>query len=605
MNKNLAFKILRWIGILAAAGVIYWSGSEMLSLDFWGYLPMYFFMACWLLLLLTLEPYYSKHPKKRKMLLLSSLAGVILYIGFPIKPVTPFMFIGLIPLLYIENEIFKWRESISRWEIFKYTFNTFITWNILSTFWVANTSFIPSIAAFTLNAAFMTLPWIGYHYIRKKLGDRYKYISLVSFWLCFEWIHLHWEISWPWLTLGNSFAQYPLVVQWYEFTGYLGGSLWILIMNILIYLFIEKLRSKQELKVNDLIYPVFLLFGPMMISVVMFVMYQEKGEWRNVSIIQPNYEPHYEKFAVSEADQLRRFVRLSQEGLTDSTDYLLYPETIFGYYDVEKLNSQRTLNALKAVSDSFPRANIVMGLSTLKYFDGDEKLSSAARELTDRNGEKYYLEVQNSAVQFSAGNLNDYDVHIKSRLVPGAEIFPYSKLLFFLNPIVKMAGGSVGGHGRQKERTVFRNQYDEAVAPVVCYESVYGEYVGQYMRKSANAIFIMTNDGWWDKTPGHVQHLKFASLRAIEHRRSIARSANTGVSAFFDQHGNIVSKTKYGEEKVLQGRIQFNKELTFYSKYGDIIARLGILVSLMLLVAAFVKRFKKSPIGNPQEKKTP
>lgn len=593
MDKKLRFQILKWIGVLVSLIVIYINGSEMLHLDFWGYRPLYFFMACWIFIMLLMEPFFSKHPKKYKLLALATLSGFILYIGFPTKPVTPFMFIGLIPLLYVEDQLFKWKETITRWEVFKFVFHAFVTWNILSTFWVANTAFIPSIVAFTLNSAFMAIPWVGYHYVRKRLGDRYRYLALISFWLCFEWIHLQWEISWPWLILGNSFAQYPFLVQWYEYTGHLGGTLWILIMNILLYIFIEKLRTRVELKVNDLMIPVFTLFGPLMLSAIMYVTYQEKGELRNISIIQPNYEPHYQKFEVSDAEQLRTFVRLSQECITDSTDYILYPETIFGYYDIEKLNNEPTIQVLKSVLDSFPRTNMIAGLSTFKVFKDGEVKSGAARQ-ANIGGENKWLEIQNVAVQFPSTDKSNYSVHIKSKLVPGAEIFPYKDLLFFLKPIIEKAGGSVSGHGRQNERTVFENQYGEKIAPVVCYESVYGDYVGQYMRKGANAIFIMTNDGWWDKTPGHIQHLKFAGLRAIEHRRSVARSANTGISAFIDQRGNILSRTNYGEEATLNGSIRFNKELTFYSKWGDLIARVGILSSILLIISSVMKRFRKN-----------
>ena len=156
-----------------------------------------------------------------------------------------------------------------------------------------------------------------------------------------------------------------------------------------------------------------------------------------------------------------------------------------------------------------------------------------------------------------------------------------------------MAGGTVEGHARHSERAVFTNQYNEGIAPVICYESVYGDYVGQYMRKGANAIFIMTNDGWWDKTPGHVQHLKFASLRAIEHRRSVARSANTGISAFIDQRGRILDQIKYDKEDTLSGSIRFNKNITFYSRWGDLIARIAILLSIILIISGTVRRFIK------------
>jgi len=521
---------------------------------------------------------------------MSSLAGFLLFIGFPTKPVTPFMFLGMIPLLWIEHKISSWKVGLSRWEIFKYAFNSFVIWNILSTFWVANTSFVPSIAAFTLNAAFMALPWVGYHWVHKRLGDRYKYVALICFWLCFEWIHLHWEISWPWLTLGNAFAQYPWVVQWYEYTGHLGGSLWILVMNVLIYVYIQKIRAKVELKVQDLMYPVFTLFTPLMLSAMIYITYQEKGEFRNISIVQPNYEPHYEKFTVPKSEQIRTFIRLSELSIADSTDYLLYPETVFGSDNVENLNDTPYLIAIKALLDRFPQTHLISGLSTYQFFEDQNAESTALREANVR-GEIVYYESQNSAIHLPADSRDDYELYVKGRLVPGAEIFPYSKLLFFFKPIVEMAGG--GMLGRSSERKIFVNQYDEGVAPVICYESIYGEYVGQYVKKGANAIFIMTNDGWWDKTPGHIQHLKFAQLRAIEHRRSIARSANTGVSAFIDQKGNILDKTKYGKETTLQGSIRFNKEITFYTRWGDIIARLGILGAILLLVSGTLKRFKK------------
>lgn len=584
-------KIVRWGLVAITATTIFFTGKYMLAEKFWGYTPLYFFIACWILVVALTLPWYSKHPQKYKLLALSSLAGFILFLGFPTKPVTPFMFIGLIPLLYVEDKINKWRPEISRWEIFKYSFNAFVIWNVLSTFWVANTSFAPSIFAFTMNSLFMSLPWIGYHWIRKRLGDRYGFASLVCFWLCFEWIHLQWEISWPWLTLGNAFAQYPFVVQWYEYTGHLGGTLWILVMNILIYRYIIKLRARVELTVQDLMYPVFTLFGPLMISAMIYITYQEKGESRNISIVQPNYEPHYEKFTVPEGEQVRSFVRLSELCLTDSTDYLLYPETVFGPENIDRLNEAPSIQAVKALLNRFPRSNFITGLSSYRILN-DESEKSAISRKSMSGGREIWYEGQNTAIQIPAGGGDEYDVHIKSKLVPGAEIFSYSEILFFLKPLVKMAGGSIGLQ-RQKDRQVFENQYGEKIAPVICYESVYGDYVGQYMRKDANAIFIMTNDGWWDKTPGHVQHLKFAQLRAIEHRRSVARSANTGISAFIDQRGNITERTRYGKEATLQGSIRFNSELTFYSRWGDLIARLGILGSLLLFVAGVLKRFRK------------
>ena len=148
----------------------------------------------------------------------------------------------------------------------------------------------------------------------------------------------------------------------------------------------------------------------------------------------------------------------------------------------------------------------------------------------------------------------------------------------------------MAGLGAQAERSAFKGR-DHSIGPVVCYESVYGEYCNGYVHNGAQALFIVTNDGWWDNTAGHKQHLKFASLRAIETRRAIARSANTGISAFINQRGDISSKTKYGEDAVIKESILFNDQITFYVKWGDLIGRISLFISAILIFNTIARRW--------------
>ena len=167
--------------------------------------------------------------------------------------------------------------------------------------------------------------------------------------------------------------------------------------------------------------------------------------------------------------------------------------------------------------------------------------------------------------------------------------FPINGFCFFAKPVIDKLGGSYEGHTSQKERSVFTGG-PLNVAPIICYESVYGHYTGGYVRNGATAFFIITNDGWWDLTPGHIQHLKIGALRAIEHRRPIARSANTGISCFIDIRGRITQPTKYGEAIAIKGDIIPETRMTFYSKFGDIIAIASALLAVILiLVSLFVK----------------
>jgi apolipoprotein N-acyltransferase len=166
-----------------------------------------------------------------------------------------------------------------------------------------------------------------------------------------------------------------------------------------------------------------------------------------------------------------------------------------------------------------------------------------------------------------------------------------------MKPLENMAfdlGGTVGSLGTDRERAVFTKPGDSiTIAPVICYESVFGSYVTQYIRKGANLIFVITNDGWWGNTPGHRQHFSFSRLRAIETRRSVARSANTGISAFIDQRGDAFQVTNYWEPAVIRQQINANDKLTFYVRYGDYIARLSSFIAISILLVAFIRRLKK------------
>lgn len=570
-----------------ALGGIFYTGNTMLDMDLWGYYPLYFFLSCWLLGQVLVGSLAQK-SRSRKYLLLSSLSGILFHLSFPDPSITPLIFTAFLPLLYIaEKELEKPKGA---WRVFRYSYSGFLLWNILTTFWVANTSFVPSIVAFTLNSLFMTIPFMLYFHFRKRFPLVISLIAFAAFWLSFEMIHLRWEISWPWLTLGNAFSSRSLWIQWYEYTGHLGGSVWVLLMNALVFFVLMEVRTQKQMKVTTLLFPMFGLVIPMFASFFVFFGYQEKGDVVNVAVVQPNFEPHYEKFDIPSQVQLDRFLKLSSESVGDSTDYLIFPETSFGAFPIDDLESSATIRKLNIFLDSFPNLNLVTGLISYRIYDEKEEGVDNLRAI-NRGGETKYMLVQNSAVQLK-GTDQAYDVHVKGKLVPGAEIFPYSKLLFFLEPIVKKAGGSTSGHQRSLEPSVFKGE-KATVGPSICYESIYGYWMKKYVEKGADLIFVVTNDGWWDNTPGHRQHLGYSVLRAIELRKSIARSANTGVSCIIDQHGRVFNTLEYGVEGTISTKVQANSEQTFYARHGDLLGRLAYLLSAIFLAFMFRKNFKK------------
>jgi apolipoprotein N-acyltransferase len=238
----------------------------------------------------------------------------------------------------------------------------------------------------------------------------------------------------------------------------------------------------------------------------------------------------------------------------------------------------------------YPNLKLVTGVSAYHVFDENEPHSTSTRK-EERNGETIFWEAYNAALQLE-NDVDSIPFYIKSKLVPGAETMPYPKLFAFLKPLVDKLDGAMEGHGVQANREAFASASGK-VAPVICYESVFGEYHAGYIRAGAEAIFIVTNDGWWDNSAGHKQHLAFASLRAIETRRSVARSANTGISCFLNQRGDILQPTKYGEEAAIKRKIKFNDEITFYVKWGDLIGRVALFIAAIIFLNTISKSLLK------------
>ena len=594
--------VLMGVSLIATIAIGWWMYTLYTNDQLWGYWPLPLILFGWSIITLALLPRFSRHSNNVKRFLLATLTGVLLWLGFPMIPLTPLLFIAFVPLLLVEEDISRSKAGPAKWEVFKYSYHAFVVWNLLTTYWVANTAFVAGVFAFLANSFFMAIPFVAYHQVKKTVGPRLQWLAFIAFWITFEYLHLRQELTWPWLTLGNSFSTFPSWVQWYEYTGVFGGTLWILAANVLLYKWLAPLLSRwfnlenpaqvlargySNMQRMDWVKAAALIVLPIALSLGMYFRHTENGPSREIVVIQPNLEPHYVKFDMSNEQTMQRFLKLSEAAVNAETEYLVFPETSFDGIQTNRFNTDRQIKRLQRFVNLYPKLKLVTGLGSSRVYAPGEVHGPAVRTHIRSNGDTIYWESHNSAIQLTSGNRN-IDLYLKSKLVPGAEIFPHHELLFFMKPIVDQLGGSPSSFATQPERSVFKGS-GTAVAPVICFESVFGEYCTGYIKKGAEALFIVTNDGWWDNTAGHRQHLAFAQLRAIETRRSIARSANSGISAFINQRGDVINPTLYEEEAVLKGSIQFNNEITFYVRWGDLIGRIAGFVSILLLLNAIVK----------------
>jgi len=520
-----------------------------------------------------------------QLYLLSLLSGLLLsFSWFPVG-YAAIVFVAFVPLLVVENQIFQNPSKYKTLTLFLCSYLTFFTWNILVTWWVKNASFGGAAMAILSNALLMTFVFLLFHKVKKRIGEKYGYILFICFWITFEFLHHDWDLTWPWLTLGNVFAANPDWIQWYEYTGIFGGSLWVLVVNVLI------IKSKAlNSKFRSTLFVFSLIILPILFSygVKLFADNMWKGGI-TVVVVQPNIDPYNEKFFINYQEQVQKMLALASEKVDSTTDYLLFPETALTE-DIWENNMYQSwsIQTLQNYLKHYPKLKIIIGAGTAKVFQKGEPLSATARKFT--NADSYY-DAYNTAIQLD--NSGKIQIYHKSKLVPGVEKMPFPFIFKYFEKFAIDLGGTSGSLGVQDERTVFSSPDNQMhTAPVVCYESIYGEYVSEYINNGAQFISIITNDGWWGDTPGYKQHLKYGALRAIETRKWIARSANTGISCFINPLGELLQATEWWKPAVIEQKITLNTDRTLYSKYGDYIARAAFYLSIFLIIYSLLIRFK-------------
>jgi len=526
---------------------------------------------------------------RKYRILLSVASGVLLSLAWLRFPGWT-LFFAFFPLLLLEHYFVQNRKEFRVVSFWGHALLAFLVWNVITTWWIAHATLVGAILAILANSFLMSLVWWLGHAARRNFNSTLGYLALIVFWISFEYFHYNWDIEWPWLNLGNGFANSIKMVQWYEYTGTLGGSLWVLFMNVFLFRLYLNLTGKSTLK--EKLIPasgfVLLFMVPTIISWIMYYSYTEKENPLEVVIVQPNIDPYNEDYDQNaENDKLQEFLRLAQSAATEKTDLVIGPETVFERWpdwNVDRLESNPVFVQLAEWAWKYPNTEVIFGTSTHKVYPDAQSASS-----TSRVSEGTFYDVYNSAVFIDRNGTGQ--VYHKSILVSGVEKMPLRKYLAWLNDVVFDLGGTTGSLGLQEEPSNFVLKNGAMAAPVICYESVFGEYLSQFVRKGADFIVVITNDGWWKNTPGYRQHLSFSRLRAVETRRSIARSANTGISCFINQRGDVLQPTPWWEETAINGTINLNDQITFYVRYGDYIARISMFTSVLLLLFLGVKQF--------------
>ena len=536
--------------------------------------------------------------KKENILIwgLVLLFAVMMSVPYLIPHTGALSLFGLIPLLCME----RIAAMLQKKRIWIYHYSAFVLWNAITTFWVCNATAGGGLFAVFANSLQMSVVFGLFRWSKRKLKGTLPYIFLAVTWIAWERFYFDAEISWPWLVLGNSFARTIWAVQWYEITGTLGGSLWVWACNLGLFGLMISLSDgswwNYNIKAKSAAVTGYLaiLILPFIVSGQIGKKYEDAmtaPEMLQTVIIQPNIDPYNKFQALTQDQQNAIFLNQAAEELshrkndtTASPLLLLAPETFTGDIIVGQYDRSLTWRRFTSFLKDYPNVNLLFGASSYDYIRASLKPSHTARKV----GNGVWLESHNSALMTDGTERTE--IFHKSKLVVAVEHTPYPAVFCRIDD---MLGGVMGRCTGQEEISLLNIQSTDGqnipIGCAVCYESVYGEYYTGYIRKGARAMTIITNDAWWGDTPGYRQHLSYASLRAIETRRAIARCANTGISAIISPSGKIVSETGWWTPAVLEGSIPLRDDITFFVAHGDITGRLCTFLFVLLMLALLVR----------------
>lgn len=485
------------------------------------------------------------------------------------------LLVALVPLMMISASYSD--SARDWWRMAGWAALTFVLWNAATIWWVWIAAPIGPITATIFSTFWNLVGFMLYHYTSKRASQGLAYTLLAATWVATEYLYTSAEVlSFPWLTLGNGFSGDVWAVQWYEFTGVLGGSLWVVASNIVIFEAVVRRGAWRVARAAAVV------VVPIVVSLVMYWSYEPAAKSVEVSVLQPNVDCYEEKFSGSYEAQTENILSLLAEVPAESRVAVL-PETALP----ERLDDDEPLSGVFAseldsvVKASHPATMLVTGATTIKQYGVQSKPT-----LTARAGWGGYYDVFNSAVAINGDG--DANLHHKMRLVIGVESMPFTG---FLDKFVDL-GGITGQLGRNDKATVFEKS-GVKYGPAICYEGIYGDCFARFVREGADVMLVMSNDGWWGNTPGHRRLFDYCRLRAVECRRAIARSANTGVSGFITARGDVVGRMNWDERGVLTEAVEVREGKTVYVAYGDWVGRMALLVTLLGVLYYSAYRVKR------------
>lgn len=511
----------------------------------------------------------------------------MLYFAWPNNGIFPLLFVGFIPLLFALKTLSKSNTTFIYGKAFGLIFLTFFVWSSFSLIWLYRTAIDSHFLTATLTAFNYSLFLAFFPFIYKKTGKYYALIYFASALLLVDWISQVFLLATPYFNLGLGLGQSPWLIQHYTWIGIEGGSLWIILTNILLF----NLISEKKYTLKALSPLAFLVLVMPISSIIIYQLPNDDNSKESIiTLHHTNMDPSTSKTFEDPTSVIDELFESTFNNLTEIPDVVVWPETVIirlGW--LHKIEREPVILRLKTKLKDFPNTIVVFGAIGFSEAKNKAIDSKYATYVPEGN---YYYNTHNVAVTVSANSRTL--IKSKEKFIPFHERIPYINTLPFLTNLVSAVGTRAmftPFKGGNPITTDFKgNNYES----VLCYESLFALYMAKKSTKKIGAFIVHANEHWLKDQAGSEQYLYENVAIAVQGGKPLLRSSNSGVSAIINQKGDIISPIIGRVNKNITSKISLNYNTTLYSKIAGVFYAGGGISSFLILFLSIIKKSSKT-----------
>jgi apolipoprotein N-acyltransferase len=499
-------------------------------------------------------------------------SGLLLTLSFPGPGLWWFAFFALVPLLMSIRTMEPNQAFYCGFACGLVHFLTLVYWIVPTVHVYGGLHPVLAVCTLVLLSLYLALFPAVFAFASRKLNPYpwFRPLFVSCLWVGLEYIRTYAFTGFAWGSLGYSQFSNPTFIQIADFSGVYGVSFLIVLVNCLatdLWTAFQKKRGQfpQKILTVPFVYTLFLVagalvYGSLRMNVIDDCM--QAAETASITVVQGNIEQDLKWSDAFKEKTVEKYIRLSSQESKKNPDLVIWPETALPfYYGVDRLLSNRVDACVRS-----SRAHFLIGSPAYTSAGGRVRFYNRAYMLN----------------RFSIVT-GTYD---KTHLVPFGEYVPLGEVLTFLGKITAQAGNFSPGDSR----FIPLEFSSHKTGVLICFEILFPSIAADFVKNGADILTTITNDAWFGRTSAAQQHFSIAVFRAIENRRTVVRSANTGISGFIDPNGRILETTALFQDAAVTRQVPALTRISLYTRYGDVFAGSSLVAICLVFMVKGVRQ---------------